>query len=252
MCFVARADRDPYYEAHVDSSADISPGQWCFGLKSMVEIEPIAFKDLCAICGEALILKGQSGKRLTAAMANALLSRITIKHPSDADIRDDILQPVVNHALPQPDSMSLDDLRDFASGHLNLEKEVEEYIVDPMLRLAGLDEAPYRIERQVRVGKGLADRVVYRGNEALCVIEVKRRLHLDRHRDWTTCIDVAQAQGYATRLSTDFMLVDVDRIACFKAGQKTPAVEFDRRCLDESELEQIALHASGCGTYGAR
>lgn len=247
VCFVARADRDPYYEAHVDSRAEISPGQWCFGLKSMVEIEPITFKELCAICGETLILKGQSGKKLTAAMANALLSRIKIRHPPDSDIRDDIMQPVVNHALPQPGAMTLDDLRDLASGHLNLEKEVEEYVVDPLLRLAGLAEAPYRIERQVRVGRGLADRVVYHGDTAVCVIEVKRRLHLDRNRDWATCIDLGQVEGYATMLSADFMLVDVDRIACFKAGDKTPSVEFDRRHLDEDAIEDVALYASGRG-----
>ncbi|MFO0628982.1 MAG: hypothetical protein U0325_25635 [Polyangiales bacterium] len=247
VCFVARADRDPYYQANASTSADISPGQWWFGLKSMMEIEPITFKELCAICGETLILKGQSGKKLTAAMANALLSRINIKHPPDSDIRTDIMQPVVNHALPQPGAMSLDDLRDLASGHLNLEKDVEEYIVDPLLRLAGLNEAPYRIERQVRVGRGLADRVVYDGDKAVCVIEVKRRLHLDQNSDWATCIDLEQVAGYATRLSSDFMLVDVDRIACFKAGNKDPSVEFDRRFLDEDAIEDIALYASGRG-----
>jgi hypothetical protein len=247
VCFVARADRDPYYEAHVDSRAEISPGQWCFGLKSMVEIEPITFKDLCAICGETLILKGQSGKKLTAAMANALLSCIKIRHPTDSDIRDDIMQPVENHALPRPGAMTLDDLRNLASGHLNLEKEVEEYVVDPLLRLAGLGEAPYRIERQVRVGRGLADRVVYHNDKTVCVIEVKRRLHLDRNRNWAACIDLGQVEGYATMLSADFMLVDVDRIACFKAGDKTPSVEFDRRHLDEDAIEDIALYASGRG-----
>jgi hypothetical protein len=245
--FVARADRDPYYQTHADTNAGISPGQWWFGLKSMVEIEPIGFKELCAICGETLILKGQSGKKLTAAMANALLLRIKIKHPPDSDIRNDIMQPVVNHALPQPGAMILDDLRGLASGHLNLERDVEEYIVDPILRLAGLDKTPYHVERQVRVGRGFADRVVYHGDKAVCVIEVKRRLHLDRNSDWATCIDLEQVERYATMLSADFMLVDVDRIACFKAGDKTPSVEFDRRHLDEDAIEDIALYATGRG-----
>lgn len=243
VCFVARAACDPFYDAHMKARVEIAPGQWWFGLKSIVEIEPIPFQELCEVCGETLNLKGQSGKMLSASAANKLLSRMTIRYPTDAATRDDLVQHVVNRHLPKPEDLDVEDLRALAPGHFRLEREVEDYIVDPLLRLAGLHSAPHRVERQYRVGKGLADRVVFHGERPTCVIETKRRLHLNRERDWSTCVDVEQANGYATKLQARFILIDVDTIACFDRGGLTPAFVIDRRNLDDDGLARLRQHA---------
>jgi hypothetical protein len=241
--FVARAACDPFYDTSIRPRAEIARGQWWFGMKSLVEVEPITFKELCEVCGETLNLKGQSGKMLSAAAANKLLARMKVRYPTDAATRDDLVQPVADHTRPSPAQIGVDELRALVPGTFALEREVEDFIVDPLLRLAGLHAEPHRIERQVRVGRGLADRVVYRDAKPTCVIEVKRRMHLDRTRDWSNCADVTQASGYASRLGTRFMLIDVDLVACFEAGAEVPSLVLDRRELTADGIARIRSHA---------
>ncbi len=151
-----------------------------------------------------------------------------------------VMRPVVGpDELPSPEKMTLRQLRDVPNSLLAIEKTVEEYIVEPLIRLARIRRPKYRIERQYRIGRGSADYAILRANEVRSIIEVKVRCRRPQNGVWSQCKDVAQAKKYATPFDCPFVLIDCDTIACFKPGRVKPSFETRRHNLTREDLKEI-------------
>ena len=193
-------------------------------------------------------LRGRSGRPLSSKAANALLKQTGLVFPQGKTWERALLHRVVGRAaLPRPKSMKLAALRDIPTSLLRVESEVEEYLIEPLLRLAGATRRPYRVERQHRVGRKLADFAVLQEGRAISVVEAKLRVRLGRDRDWACCPDVDQARGYADALDCPYLLIDCAEVFCFKAGAKVPTVHFERSRLTEKALRTIRGYLTGKG-----
>ena len=241
--FLAHAACAPYFERAENAVAEHNPHQWWVALSDIVAITPISFARLCKAAnganGGLLNLRGQSGKYLRTDAANELLSEATIEYPLDQAASNAIRIPVHRGGLPEIATMDLAQIAAIPSGLLKVESHVEEYVVDPLLRLMGAGTPGWRVNHQVRVGRGIADRVVEHAGQPVCVVEVKRRIRLGQGRDWACCADVEQADGYASRLDVGFLLIDSDLIAGFAAGARQPSFEFSRHDLDARRVDVI-------------
>ncbi len=231
--FAARAAADPYFsdEHEVNKKVPIDRRQWWIPLCEPVELAPIPAKTLWQVYGSVMNLRGRPSHYLKPAVAEQLIARGKPARPTRAS--DGTLKtPTGRPELPHPATATLAQLRDIADGGFRTEGEVEQYVVEPLMRLALTRHRNARLEGQVRVGRGLADFVVYRESRPTGVIEVKLGTHLRA--------DSAQLHRYTSTLGVPGMLIDSGRI--YLSSGTRLIREIRRRSLSSTDLRQIGDH----------
>lgn len=133
------------------------------------------------IMGGSLNLRGRSGKFIDSAGANLILARARVRFAPSAGMAKASLQRVVGRAeMPDPRTMSLRQWRAIPSANLRLEREIEQYIVDPLLRFCGIPRRTLTATRQMRTKDGIPDYVIATPERTLAVVEVKPRVAAPR------------------------------------------------------------------------
>ncbi len=174
-------------------------------------------------------------------MSKTAKGRLT---PIDAAV---LQKPVGDPRFPSPSRMGLPRWRSLSEGPLKLERQVEEYIVEPLLRLAltGIPGISWR--RAVRLAGGVPDYVVYSRDQPTCAVEVKVGVReVPGRRTWTASPDFQQVRRYASELAVPAALIDSNRIFLFAAGGREPRQIVRRQDCTPSELKDIGRHLSGC------
>ncbi len=243
--FVARAESKPFVDdSSVNANHAVSSHQWWVNHTPFVAIEPISYRQLSAAMGETVNLKGRSGKYIPSDAANTLVRSARVTYSSSPGLTRQTFRPVVGRAeLPIPGKMSLKEWREIPASLLRIEKEVERYVVEPLLRFCGLARAGLTVKRQFRVRRRLADYVVLSHGTPICVVEVKQRVQCPIHgAAWVLSPDYQQLSDYAGYLRYLGVLVDCDEVLLFarKGGQLLH--RFERRTLTLRELGFIAEH----------
>ncbi len=239
--FLGRAVSRPHVAPgrEVNSTRDVDTHQWWVDYNALVEIAPIPLQEINRACGERLVLRGKSGRHIRTEAANQLLQHASIVHLPEAWCGRLALQRVMGRSeLPAPAKMNLKTLRALPASLLRLESDVEEYVVEPLFRLLRLPR-PYRLQRRLRIRRKVADYAVFNGAEPQCIVEVKLRTALDRHRNWAESPDIQQAEGYANSFGIRFVLIDCDEVFCFDAGSLVPRLHFELRNLTAQDLPAI-------------
>jgi hypothetical protein len=247
--FIGRALKRPYYDTklEVNSNRAVDPHQWWVSFGDVVEIDPISLSEINDACGERLLLRGSNGKHIRTDVANRLLARSRIVNSPEAWHERTAFQKVVGRSdFPSPSRMSRQMLCDLPSSLLLLENHVEEFVVEPLVRLLRLPNA-YTLKRRPRIGSKVADYAVLKNGETRCIIEAKLRTRLDRDRNWADSPDIQQAQGYATGFGGRFLVVDCHEVFCFDADDTAPRLAFERRSLTDADLTAIRSHVIGSG-----
>jgi hypothetical protein len=242
--FIGRALNRPYYDTklEVHSNRTVDPHQWWVSFGGVVEIDPIPLSEINDACGERLLLRGSNGKHIRTDAANRLLAQSKIVNSPEARHQRMALQKVVGRSdLPSPSRMNRETLCDLPSSLLLLESHVEEFIVEPLVRLLRLPNG-YTLQHRLRIGSRTADYAVLKNGETRCIIEAKLRTRLDRDRNWSESPDVQQAQGYASRFGDRFLVVDCDEVFCFGGGGSEPRLTFERRSLTDKDIAAIRSH----------
>lgn len=177
--FVCRAASRPYVDRDevVLAHRDVSEYQWWVDLSPPVSVEPIPFKAIDTFMGGSLNLRGRSGKFIDHAAANRILACAKIRFAPSAEIAKASLERVVGRAgMPEPGTMSLGQWRAIPSANLRLEREVEQYIVEPLLRFCGIPRGTLTATRQMQTQEGIPDFVITIPEQTLAVVEVKQRI----------------------------------------------------------------------------
>ena len=138
---------DPYSE--VNAIGTVSSRQWWVELSEFVPVPPVSFSQLSAMHGDGLILRGKPSHYISPRVYDWLMNLF-----GDLDERQ---RRVLQRPVGEPDlpddatTIEVDELRELTSAALHREAMVEQYVVEPLLRLAlGVVEVKYLI----RVGSG--------------------------------------------------------------------------------------------------
>jgi hypothetical protein len=151
--FVARTASRAFFDRAIGVNADqnVADAQWWCFLTTPIEIEPIPVQVLRDCADGFLPLRGRSGVYLRPEVVAALPA--VARNPEDAAALARVLRtPVGNPDLPDPANVSRQEWKAIASGAMNLEKHVEQYIVEPMLRLALESDPSLTPRRSYRIG----------------------------------------------------------------------------------------------------
>lgn len=245
--FVARAASNAFFTSDIEVGADgnVRNEQWWVYLTPPIEVEPIAFASLKEACNGQLILKGRSGKFLQPEAIDKLT--FTAAHPNQQpEVERVVRKPVGRVDLPDPALMTWEDVRDLAGGGLRIESEVSRYVVEPLLRHCLKDTKSFYPELvmtcvpEYPIGRKRADYVVLKGDQPVCVVEVK--LAINDSGDWARSPDLMQTVGYAQALECRAVLIDASRIVLIGVGSTTPSQIIQRRALDSYGLAEGNLH----------
>lgn len=224
--FVARAASAafPRSDLAVNADRDVQDQQWWVYCTPLLPIEPLSYQQLREASDGQLLLRGRSGKFMKPDTIAALpfISQL----PEFQEYVDDVAKTPAGRAeLPPPESMTLADIVALAGGALTLESDVEQYVVEPLLR-STLADTGLEWMRQFPVGRKRADYVVTRDGFPMCVIEVKLAINNVGH--WHRSPDVAQVVGYARTLDVPAVLIDTQRVALIERGAVVPTHVIDR------------------------
>ncbi len=219
----------------------------------MVRIEPITKADISTMFAEERFLPYFSGaKYLRPDFANRVLERAKVAFSPFDSARDIALQRVVGRKeLGDPKTIDLDGLRRLDSTAFVYEEDVECYFVEPLLRLAGVGRQA-RIQRRYDLPKRkTADYAALDcGQKVLCIIEVKREL--SEKKEWKNSLDYRQARDNARACKAPgFVLMDRDRVFCFRTVDEVPCLTLDRSSLGSDGLRALRAHILGQGQAGA-
>lgn len=244
--FVARTASRAFFdrEIGVNANQEVADAQWWCLLTTPIEIEPIPVEVLRDCADGFLPLRGRSGLYLRPEVVAAL--PVVARYPEDAAALARVLcTPVGNPDLPDPANVSRQEWRSIASGAMKLEKHVEQYIVEPMLRLLLESEPSLTHQRSYRIGAKVADYVVSGPEGPRCVLEVKLALREASEGIWEHSPDFLQVRGYADSLNTGSILIDANRICLIDNQAPSPWRIIDRRHATPTDLADIATHIRG-------
>ena len=229
--FVARAASDAFFARDIPVNADepVADEQWWIPLTPLIEIQPIDFRQVQTASDGHLILKGRSGHYLRPEVIDAL-SLAALNATDRPDVTRVVRRPTGLADLPDPNKMSFDEWRVVAPGALRIEKDVSTYLVEPLLRLAGLD----RWKREFRVGRGSADYAVLDDDGPAAVIEVKLAAIPTK--------DLTQLKRYTSPLRCSGILFDALRLYLVSADGTKPLITLERQAMSTSDLAMVAEH----------
>lgn len=231
--YAARAASDAFFstDLSVNSDQEVASQQWWVYTTPLIEIEPVSFRALTEAAQGHLIVKGRSGRFLHPDIVDRL--NLAAHDPRRQHALDAVFRRPNGMAdLSDPRSLSINELREIASGALRIEQDVSMYVVEPLLRLIGVKRENWR--REYRVGRGLADYVVVAKDLPKCVVEVKLATVLEK--------DMKQLQRYSSHLKCPGILIDSRRILLAAAASTTPLAVFERSRLSTHDLKRIRAH----------
>lgn len=243
--FVCRAASRPYVDPDewvlAEMDRDVSEYQWWVDLTPPVSVKPISFKTINTFMGGSLNLRGRSGKFIDPAAANRILSCATVRLTPSAELAKASLERVVGRGeLPEPRKMSIGQWRAIPSATLRLEREVEQYIVEPLLRFCGIPRGAVTSTRQMRMPDGIPDYVIASPERTLAVVEVKQRIAAPRLlKQWTALPDYQQLCRYSGHLACKGMLVDCDQVILFSRPKLQFLRRYERRFLTSAQIKEI-------------
>ena len=241
--FASRAASYPFFDREIGVNADrpVDPNQWWVEYTPQVELTPVPFAELSDLMGGHLILRGKPNHYIPPAVVRGILDRAVDLDRMTEMNRLVLQEPVGSAELPDPAQVLLADWKRMADGPLKLERQVEQYVVDPLLRLA----LPKRlsIQRQYRLKSGIADYVVFESGSLRSVIEVKVGVREPRDGDWSQSPDFQQVSRYARELDVAAALIDCNRIFLIAPGGSAPhaTIERDRATAADAMKERGLL-----------
>lgn len=241
--FVARAASRAFFDREIGVNAEkkVADEQWWCFITPPVEIEPIPVATLRRLADGHLPLHGKSGVYLRPEVVAHL--PIIVKRPQDATELDRVLRlPVGRADLPHPDMITAELWTSLASGVFDLESQVEQYVVEPLLRLALTGKPAATWEKSRKIGRTVADYVVLVNDAVTCVIEVKLAVRQSPDRIWANSKDFQQVRRYADALGCRSALVDANRIYLIDQGAVEPNRIIERRGATAQDFEVIGAH----------
>jgi hypothetical protein len=244
--FVARVGCHPYFDPTigVNSVVAVDPNQWWVTFTPLIKVKPVSFADLNKAWGGGLVLKGRSRHYLTPKVIRALKPTM-LGDPTEVatpGLVDVLRIPVGNAELPNPGRVRLSGWSEIAPGVLKLESQVEEYVVDPLLRLA-LRGRRTVLRRQFRIpGAGIPDYAVARNGTPTAVVEAKVAVAEPLTLDWTSSAHFRQLMRYCDALGVPGMLIDSKRIFLVDQGASKPKRIIERRSTTAADLKRIGVH----------
>ena len=132
-----------------------------------------------------------------------------------------------------------------ADGALLLESQVEQYVVDPLMRLCLPRRRSVRWQKSYAIGSGVPDYVILESGQPRSVIEVKLGVRLPRDGDWSRSPDFQQVSRYAADLDVPAALVDSNKIFLIERGATAPMAMIERRRASREDLQTIGMHLIG-------
>lgn len=243
--FVARSAGHAFFAEAEDTGATWSRRQWWTHITPMVEIEPIPLAELLEVTG-GTVMRSRAGKYLKPDAADALARLAQVKRPEDEPLLRQVLQPVSGpDFLPRPEGMTFEQWRQLNAGLFRLEADVEEFVVEPLLRFTLAEGESAGVAPQFRCGRGAVDYAVVADGTATCVVEVKLRVRRSPDSPWSSCKDFSQTMGYAERAGANAMLVDAFDIHLMRDGDTAPWRSFRREAMLDDDLAAIGRHLRG-------
>ena len=239
--FVARAVCPSFYDSGIDINAvgNVDVHQWWTFLTPLVEVPPIPFASLRKLHGGHLVLKGKPRHYLAPHVIEALITDIGELNEAQRQV---LQIPTGIPDLPDPQTMTLPQWRDLASGPLKLEKQVEHYVVEPLLRMCFSDDPSVSWFPQVRIpGAGVADYGIHLEHRLRGVVEAKVAIRQPRTPS-SPGPDLEQALRYAHKADTPAMLIDSNQVLLIDRQAREPRKRIDRRSATEADLRAVRRH----------
>lgn len=246
--FVARASSFPVFDASIGVNAlrEVDPNQWWVRHTALVPTVPLPFSVLQAAMGGHLNLRGKPTHYLPPLVVKGLLSRGELApagHPEE--FISVALPPVGLPDVPDPAGMGLQDWSRMGNGHLRLEAQVEEHVVEPLLRMALSSVRGVRVERALRMPAGVPDYTVLRNDKPVSVVEVKLGVRTPSTGDWSLSPDFRQVTRYAKALQVPAALMDCNRIFLIDRDRREPIDVLERKSFSRSDLTAVRRHLLG-------
>jgi hypothetical protein len=241
--FIARAASRAFFDRdiEVNTEKDVANEQWWCYITPPIEIEPIPYMTLRKLAGGHLPLRGRSGVYLRPDVVATM--PIKAKKPVDGPALEQVFRTPVGRAdLPRPDAITAELWSSLASGALGLESQVEQYLVEPLLRLTLSQDPRSAWKKSFKIGRTVADYVVLRDSAPHCVIEVKLAVRESPGGVWANSKDFQQVRRYADALSCSSALVDANRIYLIERGADEPHRIVDRRHATAEDLKAFSAH----------
>lgn len=246
--FAARAGSNPFFDATFGVNADrpIDPHQWWITHTPLIEVPPIAFRDLAAALGGHVVLKGKPRHYLRPDVIGRLAATMAERTDGgtlSGDLADVMQTPVGDPELPDPAEVSVEAWTRMADGAFKLERQVEQYVVEPLLRMAlgaasGVDwKQAYRVP-----GAGVADYAIMRDGVPIAVVEAKVGIAEPRNGHWDASPEFAQIARYMDRLGVPGMLIDSRRAHLIDHGAAAPKRTIHRASATADDLAAIGRH----------
>lgn len=236
---------DPYSE--VNSIGAVSSRQWWVELSEFVPVPPISFSELSALHGDGLILRGKPSHYISPRVFDGLMDLF-----GDLDERQHrVLQrPVGEPDLPDDACMiGVDELRNLTAAALHREAMVEQYVVEPLLRLALAAPHGVEIRPQVRLDSGIADYAIYARGNLIGVVEVKYLIRVASGESIEASPDLDQLLRYMDATGVPGMLIDAHDLLLVEAGEDLDAAvsvsRLTRNGLTAGHLARVAEHFLG-------
>lgn len=228
-----------------DEGLNAYPNHWWAEIEGLRPIDPIPYAELTRLFDGQLVLRGKAGVFIPPKIVDAIAGQ-----QSKPDACAPVLQrPTGDPRLPaEPSAMSLDEWKRLATGALLLERNVEEYVVEPLLHwlVDDIDGATWTAK--ARLGSLVPDYTLFRDGAPVSVVEVKLGARSSRNGKDLAGPDVAQLVKYCERGRCPGALVDANRIMLFDTGVQTPAYVFERSQLALTDLGVIRDHLLGYGS----
>ena len=247
--FAARVLDSPFFnpDSEINSLDAVSPKQWWVELSEFVEVPPVSFSELSALHGDGLILRGKPSHYISPRVYDGLLD---LFGGLDERQRRVLQRPVGDPDLPNDTStMALDDLRFVTSGALHRENMVEQYVVEPLLRLALTAPHGVGVRPQVRLDSGIVDYALYAQGELIGVVEVKFLIRVRMGDKIEASPDLDQLRRYMDATGVQGMLIDAHDLLLVEASEgpdsDVSVARFTRHGLTNDRLARIAAHFLG-------
>jgi hypothetical protein len=246
--FAARAASYPFFDSGIGVNANkpVDPNQWWVSYTPQIPIKPVFFAELNALMDGYLNLRGKPSHYLPPKVVRAIFNQgVDLDQMTKTD-RLVFQEPVGSAELPDPMKVRLADWKKMADGPLKAERQVEQHVVEPLLRLALPKNRSLRSQKQYRLKSGgIADYVVLESDTPRSVIEVKLGVRMPHDGDWSRSPDFQQVLRYSRELNVAAALIDCNRIFLIAPGASAPTTIIERDSATAADLREIGQHLAG-------
>jgi hypothetical protein len=245
--FAARAASYPFFDSKivVNAMKQVDPNQWWVKHTPLVEVTPVSFAALRELMDGFLNLRGKPSHYIPPAVVRGILKLAV--DPDRITKADHLLfqVPVGSADLPDPLQVRLSGWKKMADGPLKAERQVEQYVVDPLLRLSLPKDPAVRWQKAYRLKVGIPDYVVLEAELPRSVIEVKLGVRVPRDGDWSRSPDLKQVLRYSRELDVAAALIDCNKIFLIARGGSAPIATIERDRANADDLRAIGQHLMG-------